>query len=112
MVQPVVMTQGTLLTAGTVTYYTSPTKTTTVVKKCTVTNTDGAGGHTFTIYKVPSGNSAGIANVVIDAQTIGALQTMDVTEMINKVLAAGDTIQALADTGALVNIQMDGVQIA
>lgn len=112
MLTPIPLIDGVLLPASVAAQYTSPKNVSTIIKKVTVTNTDGSAGRLVTIYKVAPLGAAGTSNIVIDARAIGPLATLDITEMINKVLAGGGTIQAFADAAGVVNIQADGIQYA
>lgn len=112
MVNPLPLIEGVQLPNAAASLYPSPAKVTTVIKKLTLTNTDAAAGHTVTIYLVPSGGAAGATNILIDARTIGPLQTEDVTEAVNQVLASGGFIAAFADIAGEVTIRASGVQIA
>lgn len=112
MVSPLPFEQSTQLPNAAATQYTSPPQTTSVVKKVTLTNTDATAGYAVTIYIVPFGGAAGATNVLIPARTIGPGQVLDVTEMVNQVLAGGDFISAFANVAAKVNIRISGVQIA
>lgn len=115
MVQPIVIFEGTLLPNAAAVVGApnpnnpSPAGVTTIIKKFTVTNTDGAAGHTFTIYL---GNGANPVNLLVNARAIGLNETLDITEAINHELAPGDSIQAFADVAAKVSIRASGVQIA
>lgn len=112
MVSPIALIESTQLPNAVATQYTSPPIVTTIIKKLTLTNSDAAAGHTVTIYLVARGGAAGAGNLLIDARTIGPLQTLDVTEAVNQILNPGDFIAAFADTAAEVNIRASGVQIA
>jgi hypothetical protein len=112
MLNPVVFTESVQLGGSAATLYTSPAQVTSIVKKCTLANTDVTNGHAVTIYVVASGGAVGATNILIDARTIGPKQTLDITEMVNQILNPGDFISAFADTGAEVNIRVSGVQFA
>lgn len=91
------------LTASAATYYTVGANKKARVLNLTVCNTTGA-AHTYTIHRVPSGGTASATNMVISARPIAAGETQLVRELISKVLAAGDTIQALADSATAVSL--------
>ena len=111
-VKIVKLIEGTILPNAAAAQYTSPAKVPTIIKKFTATNIDGGAGHTITIYICASGVAPSTANIVIDARTIGPLQTIDVTELINEIVDGGGTIQCFADDNTHVTIQASGVQIA
>lgn len=86
-------------------YYTVGANKKARVLNLTVCNTTGA-AHTYTVHRVPSGGTASATNMIISARPIAAGETQLVRELIGKVLAAGDTIQALAD--AATSLSIDG----
>ena len=90
---PTVLVAGVALTGSAATYYTAPTGARTTVKSASVTNTTG-GNISLTLYRVPSGGTAAATNTVISARTISGGETYNCPELVNKVLHAGDTIQA------------------
>ena len=104
------LVEGSQLTTSAATYYTSPSNTTTIIKKLTVTNTS-AGAVTVTIYLVASGGSAGAANTVTSAKSIAPGATYEAYECENHVLAPGDTLQALASSGASLTLKGSGIQV-
>jgi hypothetical protein len=69
------------------------------------------GQRQITIYIVRSGGTAGPANILIDAQTIGVGQTYNACELKGRNLAAGDVITGFADTAAAVNCVIDGFSL-
>ena len=100
-VTPKVLVAGVQLTAAAVTYYTAPTGKIATIKSASVTNTT-AGVVALTLYRVPSGGGASAANTIISARNVPVNETYNCPELINKVLAAGDTIQALG-----LNLSLD-----
>lgn len=90
--------------------YTAPTNTTTIVKKLTVTNTS-AGAVTVTIYLVPAAGTPGAANTVTSAKSIAAGATYEAYEAENHVLAAGDSLQALAGAATSLSLKASGIEI-
>ena len=92
--------------------YTSPPNTVTVVKKLTLVNVDASGAHLVTLYLVPSGGAPNATSILLDQFSVGPLQTVDVTVLVNQILAAGDFISAFADAPGLVNVRISGVQIS
>ena len=115
MVQPVVIFQAALLPNAAAVVASannpSPAQVTTIIKKLTVTNTDGAAGHTFTIYIIPFGGGVAAVNLLVNARAIGLNETLDITEAINQELAPGDAVWAFADVAAKVSIRASGVQV-
>lgn len=102
---PSVLVAGQVMTGSVVTYYTAPAAVRVRVTNATVTNTT-AGGLPLTVYRVASGGSAGTGNTVISAKTVSAGETYNCPELIGKVLAAGDFIQA---TGNGMSLDIAGL---
>lgn len=98
---------GSALTGSAATYYTAPTLTRAVTKSAQLTNTT-AGAVACTVYIVPSGGAAGATNTVISARSVAAGETYNCPEMINQVIEAGGTIQAL---GNGVTLTVSGIEI-
>lgn len=107
---PKKLVSGSQLTATVATYYTAPTNTKTLIKKLTFTNND-ATARTVTVYLVTSGGTAGVTNILTKAASIAAGATYEAFEAEGHILAAGETLQALADSAAQVTIQASGVEI-
>ena len=91
------------LTATVATYYTVGANKKARVLNLTVCNSTGT-ARTFTVHRVPSAGTASATNMVISARPISAGETQIVREFIGKVLAAGETIQALADAATAVSL--------
>jgi Flp pilus assembly protein TadD len=108
MVTPKRLIEGSQLTGAAATYYTAPALTKTRIRKLTLNNTTG-GAVAVTVYLVPSGGAAGVANAVWSAQTIAAGAKAECYEAEGHVLEAGDFISAL---GLSVTIQASGDEIA
>lgn len=100
---------GTTLTASLVTLYTVPDNTRTRANELLICNTDTA-ARTFTINFIASGDTAAVNNTVFDAAPIGAGETL--TLGLDQVLEAGDFVQALADSAAVVSIRLSGVEVS
>ena len=105
-----VLVAGSQLTASVATYYTCGTNTTAVIQSASVVNTS-ANARTVTVYRVPSGGTAAASNMLISAFSLGPGEAYTCPELLGKVLGAGDTIQALADSTTAVSIQVSGVEI-
>lgn len=106
-VQPLVRTQ---LTNASTALYTSPAGVWTQIVKLTCLNTDVA-SHTVTFHVVPSGGSSATANITTSAQAILAGQTWNSPNEYGLVLAPGDALYGLADTGAVVNVFAAGILV-
>jgi hypothetical protein len=89
------------------TYYTAPTGTTATINNLSLTNTT-AGVVTVTVYRVPSGGTAGASNTLVSAYSLAPNQTYVPPAAIGLQLTAGMTLQALSNTASAVTI-MGGV---
>lgn len=100
------------LTAVAATYATSPANSTLTLKKVTVTNTSGVAVN-VTLYKVPSAGAAGTSNLLASGLTIppntvnGGVK--EIFEAENQTLLAGETLQALAGTAGVLNLNLAGI---
>jgi hypothetical protein len=103
---------GTDTQAGTTatTLYTVPASTTAVVQTVTLCNTS-ASAITISLYRVPSGGTAGVANQVINSYSLAANETRFLDEL-RWGLSAGTMIQASAQIANVVTIFLDGVEVA
>lgn len=70
--------------------------------KVTVNNQD-ASDRTVTVYRVPASGSPDSTNIIINAQTILAGQTIPLF-LSGEAVTDGQTLQALASVGGFVNI--------
>jgi hypothetical protein len=103
------LVSGSVLTNGTVTYYTA-SLVRARVDKCTVTNPT-AGNDSVTIFLVPSGGSAGVSNVVVDAKVVAAHETYPCgNEVVGHWIEPGGTIQASSAAGSVLSLMISGVE--
>lgn len=93
------------------TEYTTPTSTTAIIDKFTATNTD-ASSRTLDVHLVPAGGSADATNKITSGLSIAAGASVDLPEMKNHVLEAGDFISATASVASKVVIRASGREIA
>lgn len=100
---------GSQLTTGAVTYYTTPINTTTTISAMSVTNTTGT-ARTVTVHLVPSAGSAGASNAVCSARTVAPGETFNVFGAIGQTVPAGGTIQALADAATALTLVASGYE--
>lgn len=103
------LVEGTLL-AGTIStlYTVTAPVTKTIVKEMTLCNTDNAVAYTFTLHVVPSGGSAGDANMEFKTVTLQAGETKIFGR--SSVMKTGDTIQAFASTASKIAFSCSGVE--
>jgi hypothetical protein len=100
------LAQAQLGTSVTTVYTSTGDSATTCIFFC---NTNGT-SETIDVYAVPSGDTAGITNQIIDTLTINSGDTyiMNVEKL---VLSNGDSIQAVATTGSVVTCTVSYVGI-
>ena len=84
--------------------------TTAVIDKATVTNTTALNA-TFSVNLVPSGGTAGDANLIIDTRTIGAGDTYECPELIGQVLDAEGAISTISGTTLALTLKISGREI-
>jgi len=97
---------GSQLTAAAATYYTAPAATKAIIKAATLLNNTG-GAVTVDVHLVPNGGSATAANRVL-RKTLANDTGHTCPELVNQVLEAGGTIQALGLNVAMV---VSGVEL-
>lgn len=94
------------LTASSATYYTVPASTTTIVKQIILTNTT-ASAKTVTVRLYTSGTENNTFDI-LSAVAIAANET--ITFNCSMVMAATETIKALASSATSVNITIFGIE--
>lgn len=99
---------GSQLTAAAATYYTAPAATKAVVKNANVCNST-AGAVNLSVHLVPQGGVADATNILISARPVAAGAVDRCPELVNQVLEAGGTIQAL---GLALTLVASGVEIS
>lgn len=106
-VSPVVLvnppTGNAQLTTGAVTYITGVAGSQTIIKRVVFSNVTATAA-TITVWRVPTGGTAGATNQIISVQSVAANSTYLAPELANMVLNGGDVIQALASVAATVDI--------
>lgn len=107
-IQTVVLCASTQLTGSAATYITGAALQKTVITRARIANSDTSTAYTFTVYRVPSGGSASSANIIINARSVAPGSSDLCPELNGMVLAAGDTIQALASTTLKLNFSASG----
>lgn len=110
-IQPVVLQPGVQLTGAATIVYQTPANVTAIAKRVTFTNTDTA-ARTVTVYRVPKSGAPGATNIIIDAYPLSAGQDYSPIALSGLVLAAGESLQALADVTAKVNCFASGYTTA
>lgn len=96
--------------ASATTEYTTAANTKTIIDKFTATNTDGS-TRTITVHIVPSGGTAGGSNIITSALSMTTGLSVDLPEMKNQILNAGDFIAVLASVASKVVIRASGREI-
>ncbi len=110
-VTPKALFEGTALTTGNVTLYTSPANTKTAIQSASFVNTS-ANAVVMYLYLVESGGSANAANAAIAGLAIASGATYQCPELINQVLEPGDLISARATAGTSISGRASGAQIS
>jgi len=82
----------------------------TVITSCTICN-DTTTAVTATFYIVPSGDTAGVANMLVNAQALNDSESLTLNELVGQVLGAGDFISALASSATQVTATISGVEV-
>jgi len=99
---------GSALTVSAVTYYTAPsTVVKSIIKEIVLCNTS-TNPETVTMYIIPTAGSPGVANTELFAVTLQPNETKIFGR--TRVMNVGDFIQAKASTGALVALNISGVE--
>lgn len=102
---------GSQLTNATATYYTAGAGVSAKINNATAYNADTS-AHNLTVYIVPSGGAAGVANEVLATKSVAPGATVILSELIGKNIETGGTIQALADASAHVNLMVSGIEVS
>jgi hypothetical protein len=92
------------------TLYTCPANTTARVIKCTVTN-DTTTAKYISFNKVPTGDSVGDDNLIMNEQTIGSKETYDCPEVVGQVLESGDLLSAIAEIASQLTVNVDVAEV-
>jgi hypothetical protein len=87
--------------------YSTPASTRTIIDKFTACNSSGSTA-TLSVYIVPSGQTAGISNTVISNFSLASGQTYVSSEMMNQILASGDTIQVVSGSVSAISVRASG----
>ena len=99
------------LTTSAVAIVTSGANVTTQVTTAVVANV-GTGVNTVSIYVVPSGGSADLTTLIVDALPLDEGSSAIVGPLVAAVLQPGDAIHALASAADSVNILISGNRIS
>jgi len=102
------LVSGSQLTGAAATYYTAPLATKAVVKNANVCNST-AGAVNLTVHLVPNGGAAGATNILISARAVAPGAVDRCPELVNQVIEAGGTLQAL---GLSLTLVASGVEIS
>lgn len=97
--------------AGAVTILYQSSNVKTRIDKLSFTNTDSL-AHAVTVYLVPLGGAPVASNTITIAHSVAAGETWNSPDAVGQILAVGGSIQAFADTGAVVTISGAGTQIS
>ena len=104
------LVQGSTLTTSAAVYYTAPTGTQTRLTQASLTNTDSV-PHVISVYLAASNAAPGVSDTVIKDKTLQAGETWVPYQALGAVIAAGGTLQAVADVGALIVLKASGIEL-
>ena len=96
--------------AAATTLYTCPAGTVSRVLKCTTTN-DTTSVITFKAYKVPSGQAAGDAYLILNDKALGSKETYECPEVVGQILDASDFIVFHPSAATQLSVLLDVVEI-
>ena len=101
---------GVQLTASAVPLYTSPANGggTRVVAFSLVN--DGGTTETYTLHIVPSGGSADSTNILVSARSLADNEADTPAEIVNQLVPAAGTIEALASTTLKIAVRASGIE--
>lgn len=103
------LVDGSQLGIAAATYYTAGANVLCTISACTLTNTT-AGAVSATLYLVPTGGTAGVANCILSARVLAAGESFNVGSAIGQTLAAGGTIQGLAGSATSITLVASGYE--
>lgn len=81
-----------------------------IIDKATVTNTDTV-ARTFSANIVPSGQSVGNANLIIDDRAVQPGETYTCPELVGQGLNSGDFISTIASAATALTLRVSGREI-
>lgn len=99
------------LTTGNNTLDTGPVNGGHVIRKANFANVTGS-PVTLVLHRVPNGGSVSGTNIFLPSTSIAAGTSLIVNELNGMVLNNGDTLVAVAGTGAALNATMNGLAFA
>lgn len=81
-----------------------------IIDKFTATNNDGS-ARTIDVHLVPDGGAADATNKITSALSIAAGASVDLPELKNHMLKAGDLISVVASVASMVVIRASGREV-
>lgn len=92
------------------TLYTCPANTTVRILAANMVN-DTTTAKYLSVHRVPSGDSVGDANLIVNQKVAGSRASVQLWELIGQVLEAGDVLSAIAETADQITVHISGVAI-
>ena len=92
------------------TLYTCPANTKVRILAANVVN-DTTTAKYLSAHRVPSGDTAGDANMIMNEKIVGSQESLSLWELIGQVLEAGDFLSAIAETADQLTVHISGVAI-
>lgn len=102
--------KGAQLTTSTASLYTAPASTTAITKRVQFSNPSAVPA-SITAWVVPASGSASAQYQYINSLSMSPGETYTSPELSGVVLAAGDSIQALASVANAISVMASGVEI-
>ena len=97
--------------AGGAITYTAGTGARCRITAASICNTEASTSYTVDVHKIPSGDSLGAANKIINSRTIFGGETYPCPELIGQILESGDSLDAVASTTLKLNFIVSGVEL-
>lgn len=65
----------------------------------------------ISFHRVPSGESAGDVNVIINQKVVGLRESVSLWELVGQVLEPGDSLSAIAETADQLTVHISGLAV-
>lgn len=92
------------------TLFTAGSNTTVKILAASVVN-DTTTAKYISFHRVPSGDSVGDANMIINQKVIGSKESVPLWELVGQVIEASDFLSAIAETADQLTVHLSGIEI-
>lgn len=92
------------------TLYTCPANSRVRILAATVTN-EGTTGRYISFHRVPTGDSVGDDNIILNQKSIGSRESYTLPELLGHVLEPGDFLSGIAEAADELTVHISGVLI-